>query len=65
MISSEAALMFVYILWLLGRTEYGVDLRRLRQVIARWWFMAHTMGRYTGSAETPLEADLNGSYIFD
>ena len=59
MISSEAALMFVYILWLLGRTEYGVDLRRLRQVIARWWFMAHTMGRYTGSAETQLEADLN------
>ena len=59
MISSEAALMFVYILWLLGRTEYGVDLRRLRQVIARWWFMAHTTGRYTGSAETQLEADLN------
>lgn len=59
MVSSEAALIFVYILWLLGRTDYGVELRRLRQVISRWWFMAHTTGRYTGSSETQLEADLS------
>lgn len=59
MVSSETALMFVYILWLLGRTVYGVELRRLREVISRWWFMAHTTGRYTGSSETQLEADLN------
>ena len=59
MVSSETALMFVYILWLLGRTTYGVELRRLREVISRWWFMAHTTGRYTGSSETQLEADLN------
>ncbi len=59
MVSSEAALMFVYILWLLGRTDYGVELRRLREVISRWWFMAHTTGRYTGSSETQLEADLS------
>ena len=58
MVSSEAALVFVYVLWLLGRRDYGVELRRLRDVIARWWFMAHTTGRYTGSAETQLEADL-------
>ncbi len=59
MVSSETALMFVYILWLLGRTDYGVELRQLREVISRWWFMAHTTGRYTGSSETQLEADLN------
>ena len=59
MVSSEAAVMFVYILWLLGRMDYGVELGRLREVISRWWFMAHTTGRYTGSAETQLEADLN------
>ena len=59
MVSSEAALMFVYVLWLLGRTDFGVELRKLREVISRWWFMAHTTGRYTGSAETQLEADLN------
>ena len=59
MISSQMALMYVYILWLLGRRDYGVHLGRLREVISRWWFMAHTTGRYTGSAETQLEADLN------
>ena len=59
MVSSEAALMFVYILWLIGRTDYSVNLRKLREVISRWWFMAHSTGRYTGSAETQLEADLN------
>ena len=59
MISSETTVMYVYILWLLGRINYGVNLRKLRQVISRWWFMAHTTGRYTGSGETQLEADLN------
>ncbi|MYA30150.1 MAG: DUF262 domain-containing protein [Gammaproteobacteria bacterium] len=59
MVSSQAALIFVYILWLLGRRDFDVQLKRLREVIARWWFMAHTTGRYTGSAETQLEADLS------
>ena len=59
MVSSQAALIFVYILWLIGRRDFGVDLKRLREVVARWWFMAHTTGRYTGSSETQLEADLN------
>ena len=59
MVSSETALMFVYIMWLLGRIDFGVELKRLRGVISRWWFMAHTTGRYTGSSETQLEADLN------
>ena len=59
MVSSETALMYVYVLWLLGRRDFGVELKRLREVIARWWFMAHTTGRYTGSSETQIEADLN------
>jgi len=59
MVSSETALMYVYILWLLGRRDFNVDVKRLRDVIARWWFMAHTTGRYTGSSETQIEADLN------
>lgn len=59
MISSETAVMYVYIFWLLGRLEYGVETKRLREVITRWWFMAHTTGRYTGSAETQIEADFN------
>lgn len=59
MVSSETALMYVYVLWLLGRREFAVERKRLREVIARWWFMAHTTGRYTGSSETQIEADLN------
>ena len=47
MISSENALMYVYALWLIGRRDFGVDLQTLRGVIARWFFMAHTTGRYT------------------
>ena len=59
MVSSETAVMYVYVLWLLGRRDFGVELKRLREVIARWWFMAHTTGRYTGSSESQIEADLN------
>ena len=59
MVSSETALVYVYILWLLGRRDFEVDLVRLRGVISRWWFMAHTTGRYTGSSESQIEADLN------
>ena len=59
MISSETALMYCYTIWLIGRRQYGVALQPLREVISRWWFMAHTTGRYTGSSETALEADLN------
>jgi Putative DNA-binding domain len=34
------------------------DLKVLRGVISRWFFMAHTTGRYTTSPESQLEADL-------
>jgi len=58
MISSDNALLFSYAMWLIGRFEFGLDLPTLRPVIARWFFMAHTTGRYTSSPETQLEADL-------
>lgn len=57
MISSDNALLFSYALWLFGRVDYGVPLDRLREVIARWFFMAHTTGRYTGTFETRFEQD--------
>jgi hypothetical protein len=58
MISSENAIIFSYALWLLGRVDYRVPLDRLREVIARWFFMAHTTSRYSGSFETQVERDL-------
>jgi hypothetical protein len=57
MITSENAVIFSYALWLMGRADYGVSLNRLREVIARWFFMAQTTGRYTGSFESQFEQD--------
>ncbi|WP_239313108.1 MULTISPECIES: DUF262 domain-containing protein [unclassified Frankia] len=59
MISSQNALIFSYALWLIGRIDFGVPIDRLREVIARWFFMAHTTGRYSGSVETQVERDLS------
>lgn len=58
MISSDNALLFSYALWLIGRVEYGVPLDKLREVIARWFFMAHTTARYSGAFESAFEQDV-------
>ena len=58
MITSENALIYTYILWLIGRRDFGIDRKKLRGVIGRWFFMAHTTGRYTSSPESQIEADL-------
>ena len=57
MISSDNAMLFTYALWLFGRVDYGVPLDRLREVIARWFFMAQTTSRYSGTFETQFERD--------
>lgn len=58
MISSHNNLLFSYILYLLGRTEYGVEEFLLRRVISRWFFMSGLTGRFTGSPESAMEFDL-------
>lgn len=58
LISSQNNLLFAYILYLMGRTEYKVDGYILRQLIARWFFMSAITGRYTGSPESQMEFDL-------
>jgi hypothetical protein len=58
MISSKNNLLFCYMLYLIGRTEYKVNEFELRQVIARWFFMSAVTGRYTGSQESAMEFDL-------
>jgi hypothetical protein len=58
MVTSENALVYTYILWLIGRRDFGIDRKPLRSVIARWFFMAHTVGRYTSSPESQIESDL-------
>ncbi len=58
LISSQINLMYTYVLYLIGRTEYNIDARKLRKVIAQWYFMTSLTGRYTGSSETAMESDL-------
>lgn len=58
MISGQNSLLYSYALWLIGRVDYQVPLDRLKQIIARWFFMAHTTARYSGSFETRFEADV-------
>lgn len=58
MITSTTALIYTYVMYLIGKNDYGVDGWDLRNVIARWFFMASLTGRYTGSPETQMEADL-------
>lgn len=58
MITSQIALLYAYIFFLIGKHEYHVDHYALRNCIARWFFMSILTGRYTGSFETTMEQDL-------
>lgn len=57
-ITSESAILYSYALWLIGRRDFGVEFGRLREAIARWFFMASITARYTGSFETVFESDV-------
>jgi hypothetical protein len=58
MITSETGVLYSYVLFLIGRCDFGVELHQLREVIARWFFMSSLTGRYSASPESSLESDL-------
>ncbi len=58
LISSRIAVLYTYALWLIGKRDFEVEVHCLREVIARWFFMATLTGRYTGSPETRFEQDM-------
>jgi len=58
LISSQMVVLYTYALWLIGKRDFGVDPYHLREVMARWFFMAALTGRYTGSPETRMDQDL-------
>ncbi len=58
LISSQMAVLYTYALWLIGKRDFKADLYRLREVMARWFFMATLTGRYTGSPEARFEQDM-------
>ena len=58
MISSEMSVVYSYVLFLIGVTEYGVPRQTMRTEIAAFFFMAALTGRYTTSPETQFDVDL-------
>ncbi|MET7655124.1 hypothetical protein [Streptomyces sp. NPDC005486] len=58
MITSDNALLYSYTIWLIGRHDFGLTVDELRPEIGRWFFMAHTTGRYSNSPESQMEFDL-------
>jgi hypothetical protein len=59
MVTSKNTVIYGYALWLIGRTEFTVPVDELREVMARWYFMAQITGRFSGSPETRAQEDLN------
>lgn len=59
MIRAKMPVLYTYALWLIGRNEYEVPVDELREVMARWFFMAQITGRYTGSSESRIQEDLS------
>ena len=58
MISSQAALLYAYVLFLVGKKGFLLGAHDLRNIIARWFFMSSLTARYSSSPETTMEADL-------
>lgn len=59
MVTSKNAVLYAYALWLIGRTEFGVPVDELRELMARWYFMVQITGRYSSSPESRAQEDLN------
>jgi len=57
-ISSNLAVLYSYALYLIGKHDYGVPWKQLREVMARWFFMSSLTARYSFSPETTIAADL-------
>lgn len=54
-IASSNAVVFSYVLYLIGKLEYKVDTVRLNKTISRWFFMSAITYFYTGSTESEVE----------
>lgn len=57
-ISSKNAILYTYAIWLIGKRDFHVEPFRLRDVVARWFFMVSLTGRYSSSPESRMEQDL-------
>jgi hypothetical protein len=58
MVSSANAILYAYVFYLIGKRDFAVPIEELREIIARWFFMASLTGRYSSSPESQIESDL-------
>jgi len=59
LISSKSAVLYSYILFLIGKQNFNTQNHELQRIIGRWFVMASLTGRYSSSPETAFEKDLN------
>lgn len=55
LVSSDNAVIFSYLIFLIGKTKFGVKPMDLRNIMSRWVFMATITGYFTNSPETAVE----------
>lgn len=59
LISSKSAVLYSYILYLVGKQNFNTQNHELQRIIGRWFVMSSLTGRYSSSPETAFEKDLN------
>lgn len=59
LISSKSAVLYSYILYLIGKQNFNTQNHELQRIIGRWFVMSSLTGRYSSSPETAFEKDLN------
>lgn len=67
-VASSNAVVFSYVLYLIGKYDYKVSSVELQKIISKWIFMSTITGFYTGSAESQVEkqfADLRDVHNAD
>ena len=59
LITSHYNVMYSYVMFLIAKYDFGINGSALRKLISRWFYFVSLTGRYTKSAETQMEDDLN------
>ncbi len=59
LVSSQNAVIFSYMLYLIGKTQFNVKPLELRKIMSRWVFMTTITGYFTDSPESTVESLLN------
>jgi len=59
LISSKSAVLYSYIIYLIGKQNFNTQNHELQRIIGRWFVMSSLTGRYSSSPETAFEKDLN------